>query len=108
MAQLIKHGSELLDRLASLSFERGARTLRGLAAMVYLLFAGLIGMQLASPGALARITSQQVGRALLGTLAVALLLPALTGIADRATGRERGPLEPGASDAILHGSVALA
>jgi hypothetical protein len=65
-------------------------------------------MQLASPGALGRIASQTAGRALLGTLAAALLLPALVTLADRATGRERGPLEPGAADALLHVSVATA
>jgi hypothetical protein len=98
----------LPDRLQSLSFEGAVRTFRGFAATVYLLFAVLTVMQIASPGALQRIASQHAGRTLLGALAATLLLTPIASLADLLTGRERGPLEPGLSDALLHLSVAVA
>jgi hypothetical protein len=91
-----------LDWLTATFVERTSRTSRSLAATLYLMLGFFAVMQIANPGAMQRIVSQDAGRSLVACLAGLMLLTALFTLGDIALRRPRTALEPGVADALLH------
>jgi hypothetical protein len=98
----------VLDWLVETCVERTLRPARSLAATLYVLLATLAGLEVVTPGATERISSQAPGRVLLAVLAGLLCSVAVLGIADVAFRRPRSVLEPGVADSILQFGLACA
>ncbi len=101
--------NDILSRikwLAGRALERATRESRNFVALLYLLLALLVGMQLASPGALERVASIEAGRWLLiGVAGLLLVCSALAFL--HLVGPRADTLGGGTGDVLLHFSFAL-